>query len=393
MFLSSEIIEGLKGKYKQRTIESYSKDIKRVYKEALDLKVFNPSYLLCPEPVFEWLNNLKQDPNRKEYTFRKEHRMKHYLAVIIAVYKAHSTNSPNALKQYEELFEAVSDRVREIDSSYVPATTQERKNLITKENLLEVRKHYDELVKDHPTKKDYILKRFIIICYSLLPPLRNQDWVTSCYAETDEDKKQNHINLDSKKMVIYKHKTDRGKNTPKVIDLPDELIEEMRETKEKLGTKWVVPKQSDMKSPQSSSGFTHYMNNIFNYKYGAGESREKSIGSAVLRRVHCSNNIDNNVTAEKRNEDARIMGHTAGTANKVYSKYSEVLHPEPKEEDNEIKLLIENIQPVSFARTQTEGTQTEASPLEEENARLKAELTEAKAMIRQLSLMVSQLSK
>ena len=393
MFLSSEIIEGLKGKYKQSTIESYSKDIKRVYKEALDLKVFNPSYLLCPEPIKNWLNNLKQDPNREEYTFKKEHRMKHYLAVIIAVYKAHSTNSPNALKQYEDMFEAVSDRVREIDSSYVPATKEEKKNLIKKENLLEVRKHYDELVKDHPTKKDYILKRFIIICYTELPPLRNQDWVSCCYAETDEDKKQNHIDLDAKKMVIYKYKTDRGKNTPRVIDIPDLLVTEMRETKEKLGTKWVVPKQSDMNSPQSSSGFTHYMNNIFNYKYGAGGLREKSIGSAVLRRVHCSNLIDRNATAEERNEDARIMAHHSSTANKVYSKYSEVLHPEPKEEDNEIKLLIENIQPVSFARTQTEGTQTEASPLEEENARLKAELTEAKAMIRQLSLMVSQLSK
>ena len=392
MFLSSEIIEGLKGKYKQSTIESYSKDIKRVYKEALDLKVFNPSYLLCPEPVFEWLNNLKQDPNRKEYTFKKEHRMKHYLAVILAVYKAHST-SPDALKQYEDMFEAVSDRVRQIDSSYLPATKEEKKNMINKDELLEVRKHYDKLVKDHPTKKDYILKRFIIICYTLLPPLRNQDWVSCCYAETDEDKKQNHIDLNTKKMLIFKHKTDRGKNTPKVIDLSDELIEEMRQTKEKLGSKWAVPKQSDMNSPQSSSGFTHYMNNIFNYKYGAGESREKSIGSAVLRRVHCSGLIDKNATAEERNEDARIMGHHSSTANKIYSKYSEVLHPEPKEDDTETKLLIENIQPISFARTQTDGTQTEASPLEEENTRLKTELTEAKAMIRQLSLMVAQLTK
>jgi hypothetical protein len=164
-------------------------------------------------------------------------------------------------------------------------------------------------------------------------------------------------------------------------------VKEMIFTREKLGSKWVVPCQKDLTKCQTSSAFSHYFKNIFNYKYGKGKDRQKNIGATVLRRVHCSENIDKNVSAKQRNEDARIMGHSTSTANKCYSKYSTVLHPpeegdsEKEEENTGVQLTIEPL------------TTTEPPSIEQENKRLKRELADAKAMIRQLSLMVSQLSK
>jgi hypothetical protein len=54
---------------------------------------------------------------------------------------------------------------------------------------------------------------------------------------------------------------------------------------------------------------------------------KKNVSSSMLRKCFISDKIDEGITAEERKKTAKIMGHSVGTQQSIYSKFSDVLHP------------------------------------------------------------------
>jgi len=228
------------------------------------------------------------------------------------VYKASRDPKQEILEEYETILKELKKEDKQ-QNTFKEASAEEQDNTITKDGLIKLRNDYDELIKDTKSK-NFIknnIRRLVLYLYTELPPLRSQDYINTKYIDEDEF---NFMDLENS---ILKIKGGKVQNSIRNIEIPTELLEVIKQTKENVKSNFLIPKIRDLNSNMKNDTFTHFANNIFG---------GKKISSTKLRNLFVSDLIDKNANANTRKNIAKTMGHSIDTQNSVYTKYSKVLH-------------------------------------------------------------------
>lgn len=206
------------------------------------------------------------------------------------------------------------------------ATEKEKEKLITLEEVIKIRESHKKNLKKLFNNYDVY---YVLLClYTMLPPLRSQDYCNSyLFDNSDEiENKENYLCLTKKKLIIKSSKTSKNYGT-KEIDIPDDLINILKTFKEKSGSEYVIC--STKKKKLTEHNFVSLFKDAMN---------GKNISSSAMRKIFISEKvIDNNMKPEERKEVAKIMGHCLSTQTNTYSKYSKLLHTD----DNNLNELYE----------------------------------------------------
>ena len=359
MFINQDIYDTLVKKYKQTSINTYSRNIKRCFKEAFKSDIFAAGQLIKYKTVMKWINGLKSK--------------RHYLFTVILVYEAHPNHCKKTLEKYKNAYNEIKGIE---DNTYKPATDKQNEESISREEIISIRNNYDGLATNDTGNITVQIRRLITHLYSRLPPLRSQDFITAKFGDA-QSVEGNYIDIDSQVLVIREGKTEKeGKE--RRVPINDELAKVIRETKERVNSRWLIPTVKDITKPMSNSGFNHFCHNIFG----------KHISSSRLRNLFVSELIDKQASAEQLKTAAKIMGHEVNTQQTIYTKHSKVLHPDKEEED---KKPFSDILNMKINVDEINNNNNE--DVKAENERLKTELEAAMNKIHQLSQMVADLTK
>lgn len=208
------------------------------------------------------------------------------------------------------------------------ANEKEKNNYIKIEDIIKIReKHKNNLTDDFKKEDIY----YVLLClYTMLPPLRSQDYYNSYLYEDstkeDELNNKNYLCLKKKQLIINDSKTSKHYGT-KIIDLSEELIQILNNFKNKSKSKYVLC------SIKGNKILSNNFPRLFN------EALEgKKISSSMMRKTYVSDNvIDKNIDVDKRKEISKIMGHSINTQINTYSKFSKTMHYDP----NDLNSLLE----------------------------------------------------
>lgn len=219
--------------------------------------------------------------------------------------------------------EIINKKIKELneESLLQPASKKELENKTSINYVIEMREDY----KKKLTKSFGVNDIYYLLCslYSYLPPLRSQDYFdTVIKTENTNLEKDNYYDIEEKEIVLNGYKTVKN-HGKRVINVPDELAEIIETFHEKSGSNYLICTRTGKKL--ESNTFSDTFNRCL----------KKNASSSMLRKTYISSMIDNGVSAKERKEKAKIMGHTVGTQQLIYSKFSEVLHP--KEDEKEIE--------------------------------------------------------
>lgn len=189
------------------------------------------------------------------------------------------------------LYPALKDLHQQSDADYIANNS---KKVVDKINQID----FDKIKSNIETFKNPH-DRLIAACYSLLPPLRQQDWTNVPVLTSTPKEPINHINLKKKQLIIHEHKTSRAHGT-KTINIPTQLINEIK--------RYIAdPAKNNILLPFSSSNMSRRINIV----WGAS--------TQMLRKAYVSK------YAPKMNSDelimlSKIMGHNLSTEILCYRK-------------------------------------------------------------------------
>lgn len=158
--------------------------------------------------------------------------------------------------------------------------------------------------------------RLIASCWSLIPPLRQQDW-TNVSVVTSKPKEQiNHVNLKKKQLIIYDHKTSKTHGT-KTIDLPIQLINEIK--------RYIAdPSKKNTLLPYSSSNMSKKIKQVW------------GVSTQMIRKAYVSKYTPT-MSSDELLKTCNIMGHRISTEVMVYRKNlntSDELKPDEPVDDS-----------------------------------------------------------
>ncbi len=315
MFINDDtILSKLKERYKETSINTFDITLRKVFKECYSKNEFSASELIKYKPLLKWLFNLKSSNKAS------------YLNAIYNIYLEYPNHSKYVLKKYQNELNAL----RQFENSsrvYKPATENEKNNTISKEELLIKRNEYDALANSNKDDVSIQTRRLILYLYSEIPPLRNQDYINCTFSRDDN---MNYIDLGNKQLVIVDGKV---KNSKRTIDLNDTLIKIIKETKDNVKSKFLIPMITDITQPMKSDNFTHFLNKTLG---------GKKIGCCRLRSLFVSKMIDDKTSAEERKKVAKTMAHSVSTQQTIYTRDSNALHG-GNNNDDDLKELKEQL--------------------------------------------------
>lgn len=205
-------------------------------------------------------------------------------------------------------------------------TDNHSKHSKTQENfewndLIEKRNEYKFQLTDYYNPKVDI-SYLLLALYSMLPPLRPQDYVKTRVFKNAANvsdnilKSINFIDITTSKLVINYHKTFEA-HSKKIIKIPRELLKIIKNFKNKSKSRWLVPTLRNNMLHMGPKQFNHFFVRIFD------KTEKIKIGPSFLRTYYISMRLDDkNVTDSDRELDAEIMGHNPSTADLYYSKLS-----------------------------------------------------------------------
>lgn len=215
-------------------------------------------------------------------------------------------------KDNKKLYDYVKTSNRELD--YAPASEKEISNKITMSFIVTKREEYKDKLKAkfHTNDMYYLLCCF----YTYLPPLRSQDYYNTVIKTEDTDtEKENYYDIESKQLVLNEYKT--GKSYGKrVIDFPEDLAKAVETFHNKSNSKYLICTRTGGKLDANS------------FKKALNSCIQKHVSSSMIRKCFISDKIDVGISAEDRKKTAKIMGHSLNTQQSIYSKFSDVLHPQ-----------------------------------------------------------------
>jgi hypothetical protein len=191
------------------------------------------------------------------------------------------------------------------------------------EGIEKMRDEYGKkLTATYNAKND--LSYLILSLYTLLPPLRQQDYVNTFVLNNVSKYNTegiNYIDLSKKKLVLMYHKTKKTIGIKK-IPLPSKLFQIIRNFKKKSKSKWLIPQVTDIKTPMSSVSFTMFFRRMFGYNKN---NQDMKIGPSFMRKLYVSRRHNNkNVSLKKLSNDAKYMGHSIMRAHRDYNKIKNI---------------------------------------------------------------------
>ena len=263
----------------------------------------------------------KQDAILKALDELPEPSQMPFLNSVIAVYSRipRLSRKPEITAKYEKAYNQLKDKNAE-EAVYKPASKKEASNVISPGEYDMVLEKFTRLATEKPLDKAIALKELILTLYKYIPPLRPQDYVNTQYLDKNPDA-DNFVDLAKKELVISQGKTQKNRKA-RVIKLPDEVITVMQRVQGLFQSDWLIPMVTKSTKPMSNSAFTHFLQGIIGQSGGPD-----NVGASRLRNMYVSNMEDDGATARDRKEAARVMGHSVGTQQTVYTKHSTKLHP------------------------------------------------------------------
>lgn len=312
-------IKILKPKIKDKTIETYLLNIKKISKELFNSTKPSIQYFRDISSIKDYINLMKSLASQKNMT-----------TSILVLIKSYKDIFPSEIIElYNNYHKELSKKQEE---SYLDndKTDKEKENWITRDDIFKkisiLQNQINNWDKKLSKRKliDKYQQHLILNLYTLLPPLRNDYAVVKIindplFENKEEciDNSVNYINLNTKRLLLCKYKTDKYYGMKK-IDLPDKLFEIINnwETvkkdffKEKLYHSFLLLNTTNL-TPMKHNTLTKYLNKIFS---------PKKVSSTLLRKIYLSEKYPVINTYREQLLDSHIMGHSVGTQKMIYSK-------------------------------------------------------------------------
>lgn len=302
-----EKIKTLRPNLKTNTIKQYEAQLKKLQK-LFDTN--NYKFLDDPKKVEEKINHLHYTSRRNVYN-----------AVIILLL---------ALDKDKKLIDTYGDMRDELNKQYQDEQASGKISEKQKENFVDIEEIYkmlEQMEKDiKPLKKKDTLnqnERQLIKAYTIFSslvriPVRN-DLAglifinkTTYNKLTDKEKEENNymVQLKNNLQYIFNEYKTAKKYKENVIDIPKDLQKILR-----MYMKINNYKVGDVIFPLSKNGLTQLLTK-YSMKY-----MNKKISSTMIRKSYLSSKYSD--MKKEMEKDSKIMGHSVGTAQKVYVKDSD----------------------------------------------------------------------
>lgn len=290
---------------KASTIQSFENMIKRVYVSGLGVSSFDVKLLKTKlKKVIKFIESDELNLNVKRNTLNA---IKNVLAV------SDLKDDKELYKVYNSMFYMIA-KDAEKARNYAKATEDELDNKPTKDEIKDLFKGYekeiDKLKYDWSIDIPYLFLGFLVY----LPVLRSQDYVSLRIIEKSSEwlTYDNYVNLEDGIISISNYKTDKTHGV-RTIDIPSKLMKIIRTYYNKTDNEILFPQKNNSNLQLSTSGFTHFINNVFGRK----------VSIQVLRQWYVSTLQDSGISISKRKKIADIMGHSVQTSLSKYGKYSD----------------------------------------------------------------------
>ena len=205
---------------------------------------------------------------------------------------------------------------------YKAPTKEELENRIEFDYVIKMREEYKKKLTNTFTVNDL----YYLLCslYTYIPPLRSEDYYSAVIkTDTTDIEKENYYDLEKKQLVLNQYKTVKTYGQ-RIVNIPEVLAEIIENFHEKSKSHYLICTSTGLK----------LMSQSFNGTFK--RCLKKEVSSSMLRKCYISDKIDEGMTAEERQKDAKVMGHSLTVQQLAYSKFSSVLHPQ----DDDLNSLI-----------------------------------------------------
>tara|TARA_R110001592_G_scaffold363336_1_gene684329 strand:+ start:15754 stop:16701 length:948 start_codon:yes stop_codon:yes gene_type:complete len=302
-----EKIKELRPNLKDNTIKQYETQLRKLQ------KIFdtdNYKFLDDPKKVEEKLSHLHYTSRRNVYN-----------AVIILLM---------ALDKDKKLIEEYGEMRDELNKQYQDEQASGKISEKQKDNFVDIEELYkmlEQMEKEiKPLKKKdklnqnerQLIKAYTIFSSLVRIPVRNDLAGLIFISKTtynklsDKEKEENNylVQLKNNLQYIFNEYKTAKKYKENVIDIPKDLQKILR-----MYIKFNDYKVGDVIFPISKNGLTQLLTK-YSMKY-----MNKKISSTMIRKSYLSSKYSD--MKKEMEKDSKIMGHSVGTAQKVYVKDSE----------------------------------------------------------------------
>jgi len=302
-----EKIKELRPNLKDNTIKQYETQLRKLQ------KIFdtdNYKFLDDPKKVEEKLSHLHYTSRRNVYN-----------AVIILLM---------ALDKDKKLIEEYGEMRDELNKQYQDEQASGKISEKQKDNFVDIEELYkmlEQMEKEiKPLKKKdklnqnerQLIKAYTIFSSLIRIPVRNDLAGLIFISKTtynklsDKEKEENNylVQLKNNLQYIFNEYKTAKKYKENVIDIPKDLQKILR-----MYIKFNNYKVGDVIFPISKNGLTQLLTK-YSMKY-----MNKKISSTMIRKSYLSSKYSD--MKKEMEKDSKIMGHSVGTAQKVYVKDSE----------------------------------------------------------------------
>jgi len=291
-------------KKSENTARSYVGHIKHILINVFGNKtpsVIKLSYIEDIEKIFKYCNEKLNESQSK----LKINAMK-----MVYEYCFNNVNKDIASKYLEEHIR-VSKPVNK-KNQFAEKTEKQLKNNVTPSILIEKRGELKAKWEESKNIHDYT-NYVIMCCYTMVPPLRQQDWINTQMSLNGDELEGNYLDCVTKKMHLRKYKTRNSFQRDRVIDIPDELFEIILNYNKYTGAKYLLVGNS-LNHGMHPNTFAMRLNRMW-------QKDGKMIGTQILRSAYVTD-MTKDMSNPECEKLAEVMGHSATTQQVLYNKRS-----------------------------------------------------------------------
>jgi hypothetical protein len=300
--------EIFKGKdLSDNSIKTYKRNIERLYEKLEGKKEMESlSWLKDSKRVLESLSKYKENTKRS------------YLIAITNVLRGIDKYE----KIYNEYYDLLKEKNTELNEKLGEKTEKQCDNWISWKEVSDKQKELVGKIKKikeiNETNYDLMLQGVVLSLYTLLPPRRNEYKDMKIIYKYDENlPKENYYSVSENKFYFNKYKTAK-KYGLEILDIPQELTKilkrylkyhpELKEKIDKKGKTYNFLVNYNGEALNQVNSITRILNRIFG----------KAISSSMLRNIYLTDKYSD--IKQEMIKDAKAMGHSTSTAQRVYTK-------------------------------------------------------------------------
>lgn len=245
--------------------------------------------------------------------------------ILTVVLKLYGDMTDNKIYQkYEEFYQSIPSVQQFTRTKKVPKITM----FDIEKKQKEYERNIQNMIERDSIDYDYYKRYLALSVYTLMPPLRPSEWLTSRIVElplTTDYKEYTHIvpnyiDLVSGKMFLSDYKTFK-KYGIRILQLPVKLINIIKEWRKRRNRDYLFESKTRGTNEYKRMSHNAFSNMFKNIPFDNGQ-----LVPMMIRKIYISSSIiDGELVADERERIARIMGHSVGTQYLVYSQYSQML--------------------------------------------------------------------